>query len=435
MKRFVLPTLLLATPLVFADEIHMVDGTVYKDCTIELETPKEVSFVVPISKTIKDTKTVARDQVKEIIKSTPDELELSKLERRYDQPDSLTPDVVKEGKEALDKFVEKYPKSKKLEEAKALQSKLGDILKKNEEAAAKAAAEAKANEPTEEEMLRFRYDIEANRLLDSMKAHVKAQDPYAAMQVFDNLKQKYAGSKAFVEAYPVAAQIAKQMKVNLAKMIKEGEARKDAEDKKERAQDAKARTLTTEQKEAYQKKRSLKRAKDAENKKKYMEFATKLREKRIRWFKPVPTYLPSLEDLLRVATADADSLGMDLAETMPEAGKATDAFKAAWENVDNKQFTEASEQLSIIRSTRVDKEYIEALEDVIVAGKQKERDDARAAREAEAKKRLEERRKQIEERRKKSSQLKQLEEQFKNKKDGKKGEEPAPAKADDAKKD
>ncbi len=419
MKRFVLPTLLFATPLVFADEIHMVDGTVYKDCTIDFETPKEVSFVVPISKSIKDTKTVARDQIKEIIKSTPDEVEIAKLERRYDDIASMTPEELKEGKEALDKFVEKYPKSKKLAIAQALQTKLGDTVKKNDEETAKAAAEAKANEPSEEEMKRFRFDIEANRLLDTMKAHVKAQDPYSAMQVFDTLKQKYSGSKAFVEAYPVAGQIAKQVQANLTKMIKDAEDRKSADDKKEREQDSKARSLTTEQKEAYQKKKSIKRAKDAENRKKYQEFSSKLREKRIRWYKPVPGYLPALEDLQRVAASDAEVLAVKLEDAMSEAGKATDAFKAAWENVDAKKFTEASEQLAIIRGTRVDKEYIEELDEVIVAGKQKERDDARAAREEEAKKRIEERRKQIDERRKKAGQIKQLEEQFKPSKDAK----------------
>lgn len=436
MKRFVLPTLLLATPLAFADEIHMVDGTVYKDCTIELETPQEVSFVVPVSKSIKDSKTVARDQIKEIIKSTPDEQEFSKLARRYEQLEVLSLEDLKEAKEILDKFVEKYPKSKKLTEAQALQGKLGDELKKNEEAAAKAAAEAKANEPTEEEMRRFRYDIEAGRLLDQMKACVKAQDAVGAMQVFDTLKQKYPGSQSFVEAYPVAGQIAKQMKVSLNKMIKEAEARKEAEEKKENQADSKSKNMTAEQKTAYTKKKMEKRAKEAEVRKKYSEFVAKLREKRIRWFKPTPGYVPALEELLRVATTDAETLEARLEEVMPDAGKATDAFKKAWEHVDAKKYAEASEQLSTIRATRADKEYYEALDDAITAGKQQEREAARAAREEEAKKRIEERRKKLDERRKQSAQLKQLEEKL-NPKEAKKAEDESSSKKDSpaAKKD
>ncbi len=398
MKHLILPTLLAVAPLVLADEIHMLDGTVYKNCTIEVETDQKVTFIVPITKSIKDSKTVNRDQILKIVKSTPDEVEFNKLANKYDEKAlaDMSLDDLKTGKEKIEKLLKTYPKSNKKADIEKLQAKVADQLKKQEDAAAKAAAEAEANKPTEEEMRRFRYDIEADDLLNKMNSYVKANDPFMAMRTFDTLKKNYSGSKAYANAYPLAQKLTTQLKAHLTKRLEIAKKKEKDKEEKNRLALSQARKIKdAEQREAYEKKRRNEAAQEQQLRTQYREATQKLREKQIRWFEPID-YVPALEDLLQVATTDAETLSNPIAQ---DAGKATEAFKKAWALIDEKKYDEASNELSIIRSVRMDKAYFEELSNAIVEGKQKEREERAKEREKEREKRAIERLKQREARR------------------------------------
>ena len=66
MNKSLILVLTAFVPLAAADEVKLKDGTVYKNCTVEVETPESVSLLVPVSGGIKDSVTVKRDLTESI---------------------------------------------------------------------------------------------------------------------------------------------------------------------------------------------------------------------------------------------------------------------------------------------------------------------------------------------------------------------------------
>ncbi|MFR7733603.1 MAG: hypothetical protein ACLU7D_09700 [Collinsella sp.] len=60
MNKSLLLVLSALVPLSVADEVKLKDGTVYKDCTVEVETPESISVMVVVSGGIKESKTIKR---------------------------------------------------------------------------------------------------------------------------------------------------------------------------------------------------------------------------------------------------------------------------------------------------------------------------------------------------------------------------------------
>ncbi|MEG0143340.1 MAG: hypothetical protein RR808_01930 [Akkermansia sp.] len=411
MKFPLLSTLLLTLPLAMADEIQMQDGKIYKHCTIESETATDVSFMVEISKGIKDSLKVPKAQVKAILKSTPDELACDKIVQKYSKGElgeSPAAEVVNKGIKDCEEFVAKFAKSKKLAEVEGIAGELKSIKKTMDDATASKIAEEKANEPTPEELMKGRYDIEANKLLSAMKGKAKSGNAIGAMQSYEALKEGYRASQAYLEGTNMAMKLLPQLTTNLGVMIKTAETKQAAEEKAQETARLQERKLmdkmTEEQKSVIKQRAQDKRNLEREKRDKYRQFRTKLNEKKIRWFSPDPNFIESLQDLQRVAESDLDEVKQEL---NPEAddsekGRATAAFKKAWELVGDNKFEEAKDELSIIRGSRVPKEYWSELDAKITAGIIAAKEAEREKRKQEYAKRLEERKKQQDLRRNKS---------------------------------
>lgn len=89
MNKSLILVLTAFVPLAAADEVKLKDGTVYKNCTVEVETPESVSLLVPVSGGIKDSVTVKRDLIESIRKATPDELEAARIGKMYAKPETM----------------------------------------------------------------------------------------------------------------------------------------------------------------------------------------------------------------------------------------------------------------------------------------------------------------------------------------------------------
>lgn len=89
MNKSLILVLTAFVPLAAADEVKLKDGTVYKNCTVEVETPESVSLLVPVSGSIKDSVTVKRDLIESIRKATPDELEAARIGKMYAKPETM----------------------------------------------------------------------------------------------------------------------------------------------------------------------------------------------------------------------------------------------------------------------------------------------------------------------------------------------------------
>ena len=109
MNKSLILVLTAFVPLAAADEVKLKDGTVYKNCTVEVETPESVSLMVPVSGGIKDSVTVKRDLIESIRKATPDELEAARIGKMYAKPETMNAGDLEKALADLDKTIKKNP--------------------------------------------------------------------------------------------------------------------------------------------------------------------------------------------------------------------------------------------------------------------------------------------------------------------------------------
>lgn len=177
-----------------ADEVKLKDGTVYKDCTVEVETPESVSLLVPVAGGIKDSVTVKRELIESIKKATPDELEAAKINKTYAKPETMNAKDLESALADLDKTIKKNPQGLAHDAAVKARARVVVLLEEKKLVeGAQAAQEAKEEA---EVTVRTKYDHEANKLLKRFKA-LAVRNPYQAMAVYDRLRDGYPGSGRF----------------------------------------------------------------------------------------------------------------------------------------------------------------------------------------------------------------------------------------------
>ena len=155
------------------------------DGLILSETATEVKIEVQETKSIKSTKTVARKDITEIIKATPDQFEAAELAKLLPAPDMMTDaSYQKVIAEKLDPFLQKYKISKYKVEVEA-------IVKTYKEEMEKAKAGSKKLEgvwvpPAEQEW--NAYNFEARLLRVEASKLLKAGKPEAAYRLVSELE-------------------------------------------------------------------------------------------------------------------------------------------------------------------------------------------------------------------------------------------------------
>lgn len=413
MKTRMLVPLLFAASLALADEVRLNDGTIYKDCVVESETADSVTIVVPVSKTIKDTKTISTSDIELIIKSPPDEKEFADLTRKYGDAKGLGGEDLKKGQELVEKFIADNPKSKVLDQAKGLAASLKAASEedKQEEAKGNEGKEDKTVDP--EKLKREGYDMDANKLLSRFQGMIKQGSVIPAMLVFDNLSRNYGASEAYRKARKPVEKILPQLVRNLGVMLKDAEkkeqemTKKDSEKTMElntmrrNAKNEEQRMTVSRMENEWKTELAKKHEERITLKKKYHEDVQKVREKKMRWFNPVTNLPDSIRDLERVAQDDLERIKREV--QYPEddkAGKGSVALKTAWEALDKGDLDVASDALIDVKSLRVPKEYWEQLETDLKDAKTAAYEKERADREAKRMQEIEERRKKQEERNK-----------------------------------
>ncbi len=392
MKRSLILAMAMVTPCIFADEVKMKDGTVYKDCTIDSETDTEYHLLVPVSKSIKDSVTVLKENVESVVKSTLEELAIEKLNKKYKDIDTLDSKGLEEALKDLEKTVAATPKEGKTAEiyktAFALQKKVKaklDAIGDKE----KAAAEAKEAELAKVNV-RNKYDFEANRLLERMKKLNVDGKQVFMMEIYDRLRDEYPGTEAVAQGYVMVKKVLPPLNDSLKKQIatleKKLEKERTAIQTENDARRANGK-LTPEQREALQEQstKKMRAISDRETKLRdeYRAIRDKLREKQYRWFNPPAGCLDAMKDLQRLADTEVKRIKQPMNEAEPYAGEATKAMALAWELADAGKFDEAREQVQILKEARVPGEYYEELDGIVYEGQQdlrvKEREERAAA--------------------------------------------------------
>lgn len=406
MNKSLILALAAFVPFVAADEVKLKDGTVYKNCTIEAETPENVILLVPVAGGIKESVTVKRDLIESIRKATPDELEAARINKTYAKPETLNAKELENALADLDKTIRKN--SQGLAHDAAVKARARVVVLLEEKKLAEEAQAAREAKEAAEATVRTKYDHEANKLLKRFKA-LAVRNPYQAMAVYDRMRDGYPGSAALADAYPDAARIAGQLNRKLEVMIAAKEKALEKEREALRKEEEKRRgdsKLTNEQRQilmdAYRKKQTAIRERENQLTEVYRVLRRKVKERGDRWFEPTAGSLEAMRELKLVAAVDAERLKRQ----EPESGAGSTALEKAWNLCDEKKFDEAMEALTEVRTAQVPREYYEELAETVRVGLQEQRARERAERAEAARKAREDRDKKRRQERAKAAEVK-----------------------------
>ena len=339
MNKSLLLALSALVPFSMADEVKLKDGTVYKDCTVEVETPESISVMVVVSGGIKESKTIKRELIETITKASPAELAAAKIDKNYAKPEIMSAKELEAAQKELDAVIKKNPQGEVHDAAVKARATIVVLLEEK-----KLVEEAKAVQEAKEAAevtVRTKYDHEAGKLLKRFKALNTARKPYQAMAVYDRLRQNYPGSAALAEAYPDAVRISAQVNRTLDVMIAAKEKSLEKERQMLSREEEKRRAnakLTQEQRsallDAFQKKQVALRERENQLTEVHRAHRKKVRERGDRWFEPTAGSLEAMRDIKLVASTDAERLKNQEKEMSAKIGCKVEIKKILVRNIE-----------------------------------------------------------------------------------------------------
>ena len=169
------------------------------DGLIVSETPTEVTIEIQTGKggSIKDPRKIARKDIAELIKATPDQFEAAELAKLLPSPDMMTDAAYQKViTEKLEPFLKKYPASRYKADVEA-------ILKAYKEEMAKAKTGAKKLEgvwvpPAEQEWNAYNFEARLQRV--EIARLLKAGSPEAAYRLLAEMETNKSASVETVAA-------------------------------------------------------------------------------------------------------------------------------------------------------------------------------------------------------------------------------------------
>jgi len=189
------------TTCAFADTIILKNGEKL-DGKIVSETAQDVTIEYKVSASITDTRTVAKSEIGNVEKETPDSPAFMALQNLKIGPNSLPLASYDQVMKGLQGFLDKYPQS----------THDGEIAERLTAFATEktrvAGGELKFNHHwlTREEAQKERYQLEAGVVFAQMQEQTRRGDLVGALNTFDQLEKAYPGARVFPDAVDLAKQ-------------------------------------------------------------------------------------------------------------------------------------------------------------------------------------------------------------------------------------
>lgn len=191
---------------VLADVVVLKDGTRFEG-KITLDTADLIRIEVPVTEKIKETKTLAKTDIEEIIKSAPDDEAFAEIQKMVPTGSMWTAEryrtLLRTGPES---FMTSFSGSKHAPKVTEIKETLEDELDKVERGNVKL--EGKWYSP--QAQIDFKEQFESQVTLFRMKNVLQGgrySNNVAAMREFEKLETRYFGTPAFAEAAAIAQRI------------------------------------------------------------------------------------------------------------------------------------------------------------------------------------------------------------------------------------
>ena len=198
----VLPILLSVCSALQADTVILKSGEKVEGKILS-ETPAEVTVSVQITATIKDERSIKRDDIAKIEKVLPDEEAWASLSNLAPGNESLERDEYDRVKTALAYFTSTFPKSPHAAQAKTRLDQFTAEQVRVGMGEVKLNGQWLGKEKVQEE----RIQIAGHILLNRMKRAAGSGQLTDAMAIFDQLEKGFGGSASYPEAVELGRRI------------------------------------------------------------------------------------------------------------------------------------------------------------------------------------------------------------------------------------
>lgn len=211
---------LICASSAFADIVILNDGQ-RMEGDILSETPTSIRMKYRITPKIWDEKTVERSDIKEIIKQTPQEIEIVDLRKILPTPDLMPAEKYEQiVQDRLRPFVNKYAGTPEAEEIQEMIQTLLDEKRK----VVSGEVKIEGGWVSAEDANVDRNNIEAFKIRTSMEKHAEAGDYLEALREFEQLNdygELYIASPQYPKAVPLALEVLDKYEAIIGRMTNE----------------------------------------------------------------------------------------------------------------------------------------------------------------------------------------------------------------------
>ena len=336
--------LLLSIANLTADTIKLKDGTVLEGKVIK-ETPDSIDFEYNFTKSIKETKTIKRSDIKVIDKEEADEIALEEIKQLLPTASLLSTDdydKILAGKPAA--FMADFKTSK-------LKSSVQDIIDQLLAEKAKVAANSIKIDGkwiTSEEALKDPYNHNALVLATRMRASIEERNYLSALTQFEKLEKEFEYSTAYTKSIDSILATLPKYAARLTQYKRNYPLRMAQRDKDLKSMEASDRAQTETAFQTQQKR--------------FEQRVAEAKELKNRWAPVSEWNLPSISDNLDTVTKETERLEkLDLAKV----GELATLIAGSYQDLADNKLTSAQSRLENAKSMGAKGEVITKLAEQI----------------------------------------------------------------------
>jgi hypothetical protein len=197
------------------DTITLKSGEKFEGKVLE-ETPTELTIEYRASASIVDRRTVKRDEIASIEKEAPDAAPWEAIKGLKLGANSLPATQYDEVLRPVTGFINSFPASIHLDEAKKIAAAFGEEKKRVDGGEVKIADKWLTKEEAEKE----RYQINGVIAFNYMRTQAAGGDLIGALNTFQQLEKNLGGAKTYPDAVELAKQVLPTLKGNVERAYK-----------------------------------------------------------------------------------------------------------------------------------------------------------------------------------------------------------------------
>lgn len=345
-SKNLLPILFLSCPvLALADTFILKDGTEYEGKILR-ESADSYVLEVQITKSIKDEKTIAKEEIKEVRRSKPGEAEFKAIADLVPVPEQARSDEYVARIAKVEKYLATFRNGPKDKEAKEILA----TLKKEANDVLAGGIKLNGRMIPAQEYRPNAYEIDARAMAAKIENWISKSQVVPALRAFDEMRVLYPNTEAFTNVAPLVARAAQSHLAEVNRLLETYEQREQERkvglERMAAADRAQTEAALAEQLGEFEKRLESEKA------------------AKIGWVSVDPTFRPSLEATATYGNQVVSQIQALPAKPKVDAGK---LYRKAYSAAHGGKADEAREAISAAKSAGVGSPYIEDLETAAAA--------------------------------------------------------------------